>query len=343
MSEVIEDGGQEDDYYMGSVNSTTSGSDSDEWTVTLNIEGLPVDFKIDTGANCSIMNENMYKSLQKKRVLQRPKKVLSGPGGGLNCLGQFITQTSYKGRNYTTRLYVIRGQNVNNLLSRPAALAMGLVKRVFEVHSSEREFGLLQTQPMKIALQDNAQPYAVCTARRVPIPLLGAVKEELARMEANNIIEAVTEPTEWCAPMVPVPKKSGRARICVDLKKLNKAVKRERFILPTAEEMTTQLNGSTVFSSLDAASGFWQIPLDKDSQRLTTFITPYGRFCFKHLPFGITSAPEIFQRKMVETLEGLQGVAVYMDDIAVHGRTMSEHNAQRNVCLEKGSCTSLVR
>ena len=86
---------------------------------------------------------------------------------------------------------------MNNLLSRPAALAMGLVKRVHEINS-EQEFGLLKTQPVKIELQDNFQPYAVCTARRVPIPLLGAVKEELARMEANDIIEAVTEPTEWC-------------------------------------------------------------------------------------------------------------------------------------------------
>lgn len=101
-------------------------------------------------------------------------------------------------------------------------------------------------------------------------------------MEANDIIKAVTEPTEWCAPMVPVLKTNG--------KRLNKAVKGERFILPTSEEMIAQLGGSAVFSSLDAASGFWQIPLDKDSQRLATFITPYGRYCFKRLPFGITSA-----------------------------------------------------
>ncbi|KAK5893904.1 hypothetical protein CgunFtcFv8_006732 [Champsocephalus gunnari] len=75
---------------------------------------------------------------------------------------------------------------------------MGLVKRVGEVNTSEQEFGLLKTQPVKRALKDHNQPYAGCTARRVPIPLLGAVKEELERMEANDIIEAVTDPTEWC-------------------------------------------------------------------------------------------------------------------------------------------------
>jgi len=89
VSEVTEDEGQEEEYYLGSVNGTPHNDD--EWTVTLNIDSLPVDFFMETGADCSIINENVYKALQKKRVLQRPKKVLSGPGGGLNCLGQFIT------------------------------------------------------------------------------------------------------------------------------------------------------------------------------------------------------------------------------------------------------------
>ena len=84
--------------------------------------------------------------------------------------------------------------------------------------------------------------------------------------------------------MVPAPKKSGQVRICVDLRKLNKTVKSERFVLPMAEEITAELSGSTVFSSLDAASGFWQILLDKDCQRLTTFITPFARYWFKRLP-----------------------------------------------------------
>lgn len=129
----------------------------------------------------------------------------------------------------------------------------------------------------------------------------------------------MTQPTEWCAPMVLVPKKNtARARICVDLTKLNKSVKREHYILPTSNEITAKLSGATVFSSLYAASGFWQIPLHPDSCKLTTFITPFGRYCFKRLPFGITSAPEIFQRKMLETLEGLEGVEVFMDDILVH-------------------------
>lgn len=98
--------------------------------------------------------------------------------------------------------------------------------------------------------------------------------------------------------MVPVIKKTGKVRICVDLKKLNEAVRRERFILPTLEDIAPKLVGARVFSTLDASSEFWQIPLEASCTKLTTFITPVGRFCFRCLPFGITSAPEIFQREM---------------------------------------------
>lgn len=205
-------------------------------------------------------------------------------------------------------------------------MTMGLVKRIEEVHKAFGEHGTLKTEPVKILLRDNAEPYTVHTARRVPLPLLQKVKEELKRMEENEVIEPVTEPTDWCAPMVPVPRKNGKVCICVDLKRLNEAVRRERYVLPTAEEITAKLSGATMFTSLDAASGFWQIPLHPESTKLTTFITPFGRYAFKRLPFGITSAPEIFQRKMTETLNGLVGVAIFMDDVLVYGDTPEQHD-----------------
>ena len=75
-------------------------------------------------------------------------------------------------------------------------------------------------------------------------------------------------------------------------------MKRETFVQPTIDDVTSKLTGATVFTSIDPASGLYQIPLHKDSQELTTFITPLGRYCFRRLTFGITSAPEIFKRKM---------------------------------------------
>ena len=90
------------------------------------------------------------------------------------------------------------------------------------------------------------------------------------------------------------------------------------------EQSLAQLAGAQVFSTLDANSGFWQIPLERESALLTTFITPFGRYCFHHLPFGITSAPEHFQRRMSEILTGLDGVVCMMDDVFIHGQTTEE-------------------
>ena len=125
------------------------------------------------------------------------------------------------------------------------------------------------------------------------------MEKELKRMKDNGVIEEVTEPTEWVSPIVPVLKPSGDVRICVDLKKLNQSVERERYVIPTVDEIVHQLRGSSVFYKLDAASGFWQIPLDPETAKLTTFITPFGGYFMKHLPFGISNAPEIFQLSLI--------------------------------------------
>ena len=108
---------------------------------------------------------------------------------------------------------------------------------------------------------------------------------------------SVSEPTDWFAAMVPVITKTGTVRICVDLKQLNTAVRREQHMLPSLEDIAPKLAESKVFSTLDAAGGFWQIPIDEDSQLLTTFITPFGRYAFCRLPFGISSDPGYFNAR----------------------------------------------
>lgn len=327
-------------YFLGSV--CDASDKSEQWTVQLRVDSTPVEFKIDTGADVTVISEDTFHTLTPEKRLEPPDIPLDSPGGELLCLGRFDATINHKEKDYRFTAYVVRGHKVNNLLSRTLSVRMNLVRRVDEVKTSTShlqaygEHGTLKTEPVKIQLKDDAVPHAVHTARRVPFPMLQKVKEELKRMENNGVIEQVTQPTEWCAPMVPVLKKNtAKARICVDLTKLNKSVKREHYILPTPDEITAKLSGATVFSSLDAASGFWQIPLHPDSCRLTTFITPFGRYCFKRLPFGITSAPEIFQRKMLETLSGLEGVEVFMDDILVYGTSMEQHNARLERVLQR--------
>ena len=149
--------------------------------------------------------------------------------------------------------------------------------------------------------------------------------DELNQMESLGVISKVSDPTEWCAGMVVVPKKSGNVHICVDLKALNESVMRETHPIPKVDDTLAQLSGAALFTKLDANSSFWHIPLSEESGLLTTFITPFGRYAFNKLPFGISSTPEIFQRHINRILEGLEGVVCQIDDILVFGKNEGEH------------------
>ena len=154
-------------------------------------------------------------------------------------------------------------------------------------------------------------------------------------MVGLGVISQISEPTEWCTGMVPVQKKNGKVRICVDLTQLNQSVKREHHQLPAVEQVLTQVAGAKVFSKLDYNSGFWQIQLSPESAQLTVFITPFGRYQFHRLPFMITSAPEHLQRPVSETLSGIEGTVSMMDDILVFGKDQEEHDKNLNKALQR--------
>ena len=113
------------------------------------------------------------------------------------------------------------------------------------------------------------------------------MKQELDAMEAQGVISKVQQPNPWCTGMVVVKKKNGGVRIYIDLKPLNQYVLREHYPLPKVDDILGQLTGATVFSKLDANSGFWQVPLAEKSWLFITFITPFRRYCYNKLPFGI--------------------------------------------------------
>ena len=105
--------------------------------------------------------------------------------------------------------------------------------------------------------------------------------------------------------------------------------------MSSVDESLAKLGSSKIFTKLDANRGFWQLHLDDESRLLTTFIAPYGRYCFNRLPFGIRSAPEIFQRTMSIILEGLDGVICHMDDILVHSVDETTHNQNVRAVLSR--------
>ncbi|RXN21973.1 Transposon Ty3-G Gag-Pol poly [Labeo rohita] len=197
----------------------------------------------------------------------------------------------------------------------------------------QEEIGKLpETYCMK--LDKEAQP-VVRPARRIPAAMQNKVKAELERMVAMGVLSPVSEPTDWVSSMVATHKKnSDEIRLCIDPRDQNKFLKRPHHPMRTVEEVAAQMPNSTVFSVLDAKSSFWQISLDHKSSLLTTFSTPFGRFRFLRMPFGINSASEVFQHAMEQIFAGYP-CAVIVDDIIVGGNGKEEHDANLRRVLDR--------
>ena len=342
----VDSDNDESDSFLGTLTTHSSSETTDKnnpWEVTLQLNGTPVLFKIDTGADVSVIPEPVFKQL-KGVTLNPPKRRLIGPGQNqLTVVGQFTAKLEDQNSVADEQIYIVKHLQ-KSLLGRPGILALDLIARIQTLQELDkfvirfpRLFQGLGTIQGKyhISLQEGAKPFALSAPRRVPLPLMPKVKQELQRMEALGVIKKVEQPTDWCAGIVVVPKSNGSLRICVDLTKLNASVRRERHILPAVDQIVAQLSNAKVFTKLDANAGFWQIQLAEDSVLYTTFITPFGRFCFQRLPFGITSAPEFFQKKMSSILADLKGVVCMIDNVLVFGSTYKEHDERLQAVLNR--------
>ena len=297
----------EDTAFLGMVDASQGDK---PWEVLIPLGKSKVTFKMDTGADVTVLPHNMY-SESEMGPLTSTKLKLYGPSRQeLDVKGKFTHQIAVENKCCSQDIYVVKGLQ-QPLLGRPAIRSLELLKDVNTLTAQDikSKFSTLfsglgkMEGEYKIQLSADAKPFALSTPRRVPLPLLPAVMEELTHLQKLGVISPVDEATDWCAGMVVVPKHNEQIRICVDLTKLNSAVKRERLIMPSVQHTLSKLSGAKVFSKIDANSGYYQIPLSAESRLLTTFITPFGRFCFNRLPFEISSAPEHYQRRMTDVFK----------------------------------------
>lgn len=128
----------------------------------------------------------------------------------------------------------------------------------------------------------------------------------------------------------------------LDLQKLNASLKRCSHKIPSVEELNPRFANAKIFSKLDTKAGYWSIHLDEESQIMTTFHTPFGRYCWKRWPFGLSVSQDLFQAKMDQILEGLHGVASIADDIVVYGKDEEEHDRNLTALMERAAEAGMV-
>ena len=248
--------------------------------------------------------------------------------------------------------FVIVDKELTPLLSGKAAQKMNLItvnydkfKVVNAVSSPENDYvqlfpdtfketpGTLPGKKVHLTTVEGASP-VIRSARTLPESRKDAVKAELQRLVDTDMIVPVDEPTDWVSQMSVAEKKSG-IRICIDPRPLNKALKREHYKLPVLEDILPELSQACKFSVCDLKAGYLHCELDHPSSLLTTFATPFGRYRWCRLPFGLTVSSEIFQKRLHQALEGLEGVRCIADDVLIWGRTDEEHDERVRLFLQR--------
>ena len=303
--------------------------------------GENIPFLIDSGAVANIVSKTIYEMIKDKVVLEKPSKTLYafGQSEPLNMKGQFHAVVKVQDKSVNALFFVYDGGNaISNLMSAKTARDLSLLhvqaavseqnlEGVIKSRYSQCFKGVGKLKGCNITLHVDPQCEPVAQpVRRVPFGYKDKVTPLVERLVAEDIIEPVEGVgSRWVSPIVIVPKSNGEVRMCIEMRQANKAIVRERYPIPTVQEMLEEMNGAKVFSKLDLRQGFFQCELETGSRDVTTFVTHMGLFRMKRLSMGVTSAPECFQYTIQKVLNGLAGVLNMADDIVVFGRDAQEH------------------
>ena len=358
-----DDDNEQDALLCPLANSSTNNDPGLSWEIHMPGTNGEIHFKIDTGADVTVIPEEELPKLGLElKDVRETRKKLFGPGKQrLKCRGYVKTLFTWGDITDQQIVYVCRGIK-RALLGKPAIRRLKIVElnlpkryscaeviemideqEMDEVDNEDneeivtpddypllKEFPQLYNRlgkidvggPVNIKVKEGTIPHQTYSPRHIPLPLMKKVIAELKKMEKLEVIRKIDKPTAWCHPIVVVVKPNGDIRLCVDLTKLNAGVERELHHLESVEETLAKLGDECIYmTKVDANSGYWQVLLDEESQELTTFITPLGRFCCTRGPYGLSSMQEIFGKKMDIVIEGLEGVAKSTDDFLVFAKT----------------------
>ena len=308
---------------------------------------LEIDCQLDTAASCNVLTMADYEKLGCPPVETSGTNLTMYDGSVKKSLGRYRTQVLNRQGRPTDLAFELLETKHHTLLSLDSCLGLQLLSYESEsVCLAEASQGLTKDAILssyqdvfrgtgclpgeyEIELEEGV-PAVQNRPRRIPHVMKKAVESKLAEMEEEGWIAKVDGPSEWISNLTAVWKADkAQVRICLDPRDLNKAIKRSHFNMPVLEDVLPALKEARVFSLLDVKDGFMHVKLSNRSSFLTTFWGPKGRYRWLRMPFGISSAPEEFQRRLQAALHGIEGVAVVADDVLVFGGGKTDEEARQ--------------
>ncbi|XP_064629303.1 uncharacterized protein K02A2.6-like [Lineus longissimus] len=336
------------------INVTNSKLKSN--TLDFDVGGVKLSMLVDSGATVNIIGEKTWKVLKKAKIncqaeVTPGRKVYTyASAKPLLVKGRFTCEIKHKSECIQTEVLVIKGAGLS-LLSSDTATALGVLRvgpevnavvgdrsKIDEIVQEFRSKGLfdglgkIKGRQIELELNPEVRPVEQ-PVRRTPFGLRKRVESKIRELIEQDVIEPVEEPTPWVSPIVVVPKSSGDVRLCMDMRRVNEAIVRERHPIPTMDEILQGMSKSNKFSKLDLRWGYHQLELHVESRKAMTFaVSNCGLYRYKRLPFGVNAASELYQHEIHKIIQGLPGVENISDDIIVHGLD-EEHDERLRQCL----------
>lgn len=302
------------------------------------VGGVEKEVIVDSGSRYNIVDRETWQELKASNIktIVRKKEVdvnfKSYGGHRLNFLGMFRAQIQIGKQQIDANFYVA-DEFGKFLIGYETGYGLGILKIGYEINQIEHgDFGKIKDVEVEIPIKPDVKPVQQ-PYRRVPAPLEKLVDDRIEELLRKGIIEKVKS-AKWISPLVIVPKQND-IRVCVDMRRANQAVERENHPLPTMEDLLPELGTAKYFSKLDVKQAYHQVEIAPSSRDITTFITKKGLFRYKRLMFGITCAPEIFQKIMEQILKGCDGCLNYMDDVIVFAPTKELHDSRLKKVLQR--------
>ena len=234
----------------------------------------------------------------------------------------------------------VKSGSMNTVHATSVCMSSNECKELFK--SRFQGIGKMNIPPVKLHIDKEMTP-VVQRPRNLAFHDRNKVEKELDNLLETGIIEKAEGPTTWVSPIHVVRKENGSIRICLDSRKINEAITRERHPIPTLDDLIVKMNGCKVFSKVDLNKGYHQLELDEESKRITTFVTHRGMYRYNRMLFGLNSAAEIFQAKVGDMVQDIPGVVNISDDIMIGTVTDEQHDValkELYMRMEKANATA---